>query len=208
MLVLAPRWQVGLQARYDTRESTYSQDCEFFQCQGEPCPMSGIPQAAGHRLCPDGYDLPHGCCPCPPASSSIIHVSGGICAPQRAASLASTVERAGLLRARPGHFLPCAHLAGLPRLLEGRVIARHYIDKICCPRYGHLAGRSLRAAGRHATCKLAEAVAGGGGGCRKRMQVEKRWKAGRRRHSWFTGMIASPLTASQHILYDFQKVEA
>ena len=89
-----------------------------------------------------------------------------------------------------------------------RVIARHYIDKICCPRYGHLAGRSLRAAGRHATCKLAEAVAGGGGGCRKRMQVEKRWKAGRRRHSWFTGMIASPLTASQHILYDFQKVEA
>ena len=77
----------------------------------------------------------------------------------------------GTLRARPGHFLPCAHLAGLPRLVEGRVIARHYIDKICCPRYGHLAGRSLRAGGRHATCKLFE-----GGflqkSCRRRKVVQ------------------------------------
>ena len=119
-----------------------------------------------------------GCCPCPPASSSIIHVSGGICAPQRAASPASTVERAGLLRARPGHFLPAQlHLAGLPRLVEGRVIARHYIDKICCPRYGHLAGRSLRAAGWHATCKVAgcrgkEGVAGGECRCRKGLLLQ------------------------------------
>ena len=135
--------------------------------------------AVAHRLCPDGHDLPP--CPCPPASSSIIHVSGGICAPQRAASPSSTVERAGLLRARPGHFLPCAHLPAAEAGAGGpRVIARHYIDKICCPRYGHLAGRSLRAAGRHATCKLAEVVeVGRRRGCRrKRMQMEKRWKAG------------------------------
>ena len=159
-----------------------------------------------------------GCCPCPPASSSIIHVSGGICAPQRAASPASTVERAGLLRARPGHFLPAQlHLAGLPRLVEGRGIARHYIDKICCPRYGHLAGRSLRAAGWHATCKVAEAVAGG----RRGLQEENAgagkdcccrvpaWKPGRRRAQlvhWNDCLPPSPLTASQHILYDFQKV--
>ena len=158
-------WQ---KARYDTRESTFSEDCEFFQCQGEPRPRLRFPETVAHRLCPDGHDQP----PMPTMpSSSIIHVSGGICAPQRAASLASTVERAGLLRARPGHFLPCAHLAGLPRLLEGRVIARHYIDKICCPRYGHLAGRSLRAGGRHATCKLFE-----GGflqkSCRRRKVVQ------------------------------------
>ena len=100
--------------------------------------------------------------------------------PQRAASSASTVERAGLLRARPGHFLPCAHLAGLPRLVEGRVIARHYIDKICCPRYGHLAGRSLRAAGRHATCNLVGSAEGGE--CKKSIAAGARvpWKMAHR----------------------------
>ena len=52
---------------------------------------------------------------------------------------------------------PCwAEAGGGPR-----VIARHYIDKICCPRYGHLAGRSLWAAGRHATCKLVGSAEGG-----------------------------------------------
>ena len=111
---------------------------------------------------------------------------------------------AGTLFTRP----PCwpAEAGGGPR-----VIARHYIDKICCPRYGHLAGRSLRAAGRHATCKLAGAVAGGR---RRGMQVQKRiaaggWNPGKRaqlvhRNDCFSPL--SPLTASQHRLYDFEKV--
>ena len=109
---------------------------------------------------------------------------------------------AGTLFTRP----PCwpAEAGGGPR-----VIARHYIDKICCPRYGHLAGRSLRAAGRHATCKLAGAVAGGR---RRGMQVQKRiaaggWNPGRR-HSWFTGMIASlPSPLSQHHSIDFMTLK-
>ena len=104
--------------------------------------------------------------PCPPCPLHPSFMSLGAFAPQPAASLASTVEWRARLWARPvgafypepSTFLPCPAEAGR----GPRVIARHYIDKICCPRYGHLAGRSLRAGGRHATCKLFE-----GDSCRK-----------------------------------------
>lgn len=162
-------WQ---KARYDTRESTFSEDCEFFQCQGEPRPRLRFPETVAHRLCPDGHDQP----PMPTMpSSSIIHVSGGICAPNRPPAWPPLWSGGrGCGRGRLALFtpsLPPSFLA-LPRLVEGRgVIARHYIDKICCPRYGHLAGRSLRAGGRHATCKLFE-----GGflqkSCRRRKVVQ------------------------------------
>ena len=99
-----------------------------------------------------------------PSSCLFIHHSclWGHLRPQRAASSASTVERAGtLVEGEAGTLFtrrpapPCWAEAG------PRVIARHYIDKICCPRYGHLAGRSLWAAGRHATCKLVGSAEGG-----------------------------------------------
>ena len=100
-------WQ---KARYDTRESTFSEDCEFFQCQGEPRPRLRFPETVAHRLCPDGHDQP----PMPSMpSSSIIHVSGGICAlngPPARPPLWS--GRGPWLRARPGHFLPSSTLLG------------------------------------------------------------------------------------------------
>ena len=76
-----------------------------------------IRHTVGHRLCPpDGHDLPHDCCPCPPpASSSIIHVSGGICAlngPPARPPLWSGRGCGPWLRARPGHFLPSSTLLG------------------------------------------------------------------------------------------------
>ena len=108
--------------------------------------------------------------PCPPCPLHPSFMSLGAFAPQPAASLASTVEWRARLWARPvgafypepSTFLPCPAEAGR----GPRVIARHYIDKICCPRYGHLAGRSLRAGGRHATCKLFEKS------CRRRKVVQ------------------------------------
>ena len=159
--------QVRLQARYDTRESTYSQDCEFFQCQGEPRPIV-IPQAVAHRLLsPDGHDLPHqGCCPyLLPLHPSFMSL--GAFAPSTGRQLGLHCGAGGAVdpgwgRGRDTFYPapPCWAEAG------PRVIARHYIDKICCPRYGHLAGRSLWAAGRHATCKLVGSAEGGE--CRKK----------------------------------------
>ena len=150
-------WQ---KARYDTRESTFSEDCEFFQCQGEPRPRLRFPETVAHRLCPDGHDQP----PMPSMpSSSIIHVSGGICAlngPPARPPLWSGRGCGPWLRGGRDTFYPAppcwAEAGGGPR-----VIARHYIDKICCPRYGHLAGRSLWAAGWHATCNLVGSAEGG-----------------------------------------------
>ena len=102
-------WQ---KARYDTRESTFSEDCEFFQCQGEPRPRLRFPEKVAHRLCPDGHDQP----PMPTMpSSSIIHVSGGICAPTgRQPGLHCGV--AGAVVGEAGwRFLPRAfHLPSLP----------------------------------------------------------------------------------------------
>ena len=157
-------------------------------------------------------------------SPSIIHVSGGICAPQRAASPASTVEqRAGLwvpLRARPvplftnqPTLLPTCR--GWWRAGEGdsTPLYRQNLLSTIWPLgrqvpAGRRPARNLQA-GRSRCRREEERVAGG----RRRMQVQKRiaaggWNPGRRAQLVHRNDCFSPLpslTASQHRLYDFEK---
>ena len=115
-------WQVRLQARYDTRESTYSQDCEFFQCQGEPRPIISDP-ANGRSQTVMGMT-----CPTPPAHALAIHHSclWGHLRPSTGRQPGLHCGAAGGAvgpvegEAGPTFYQPAHLAANLPRLVEGR----------------------------------------------------------------------------------------
>ena len=167
-----------------------------------PC---GIPQTVAHRLNPDGHD-PQWVLPMP--SCLFIHHSclWGHLRPSTGrqpglhCGAGGAVEgEAGTLFTRPAP--PCWPAEAGGGSGDSTPLYRQNLLSTIWP-----LGRQVPAGRRLARNLQGGRLQGEGGGCRRRMQVQKRIAAagclpGSQAgggHSWFTGMIASPPLLSQH----------